>query len=81
LSGLALASAALPEAASLAVSDVWPDLEPLSEGARLKYTVANPAIAAITAMIAYLAGDAACLLLFVEFTSSSLLQIARTWTI
>ncbi len=52
-------SAAVP-AGSAGDSGAETGPEPLSEGRKLQYTVPNPAIAAITAAIAYLAGDAAC---------------------
>src|SRR5680860_1022816 len=52
-------------------SGAEPDRKAWSEGAKLQYTVPNPAIAASAAAIQYLVGDAACLRLFVEFTSSS----------
>jgi hypothetical protein len=71
LSGLSPADPAVSGAGAPDVSGALAGLVPLSEGARLKYTVPNPAIAAMSSTIAYLAGDAACLLLFVEFTPSS----------
>ena len=45
---------------------------PLSEGAKLKYTVANPAIAASSATMTMVAGDASRSRFALLFTSSSL---------
>jgi hypothetical protein len=44
----------------------------LSEGAKLKYTVANPAIAASSATMKMVAGDASRSRFTLLFTSSSL---------
>jgi hypothetical protein len=68
LSGLVPPLAA-PVLSAVEGADAGP--EPLSEGAKSKYTVPNPAIAAIAAAIKYLSGDAACLRLLEAFTSSS----------
>ena len=68
---------AAPPAGAAPPSSCFTDdaTRPLSEGAKLKYTVANPAIAASSAAMKMVAGDASRSRFSLLFTSSSLTSL------